>query len=209
MSRPLIISDCDEVLLHMVVPFRDWLAEAHGIEFVMEDNSFANALRRDGVALEPAEIWRLLRAFFDTEMPRQLPIAGAPAALAELGRHADIVILTNLTDGHRDARARQLADHGIHARVFTNQGPKGPALKAILDEYAPPRALFIDDLAQHHRSVGEIAPDVTRLHFCGEPLIAGRIDCAHRAGDAAARIDTWNEALPWLLARLTTETVPQ
>ena len=205
MSRPLIISDCDEVLLHMVVPFRDWLAEAHGIEFVMEDNSFANALRRDGVALEPAEIWRLLRAFFDTEMPRQLPIAGAPAALAELGRHADIVILTNLTDGHRDARARQLADHGIHARVFTNQGPKGPALKAILDEYAPPRALFIDDLAQHHNSVGIEVPHIRRLHLCGEPMLADRIACAHKAGDAHARIDTWEHALPWLLDELQKE----
>ena len=25
MSRPLLITDCDEVLLHMVAPFRDWL----------------------------------------------------------------------------------------------------------------------------------------------------------------------------------------
>ena len=36
MSKPLIITDCDEVLLHMVAPFRDWLGEAHGIDFSME-----------------------------------------------------------------------------------------------------------------------------------------------------------------------------
>ena len=29
MSRPLLISDCDEVLLHMVAHFADWLDEAH------------------------------------------------------------------------------------------------------------------------------------------------------------------------------------
>ena len=28
MAKPLIISDCDEVLLHMIVPFRDWLDES-------------------------------------------------------------------------------------------------------------------------------------------------------------------------------------
>ena len=28
MSRPLIVTDCDEVLLHMVVPFRDWLTRS-------------------------------------------------------------------------------------------------------------------------------------------------------------------------------------
>mgnify|MGYP006381478883 CR=1 FL=1 len=31
MTRPLVISDCDEVLLHMVGPFGEWLEEAHGI----------------------------------------------------------------------------------------------------------------------------------------------------------------------------------
>ncbi|MFM2410423.1 MAG: hypothetical protein RL481_1251, partial [Pseudomonadota bacterium] len=33
MNRPLLVSDCDEVLLHMVVPFRDWLDEVHHIHF--------------------------------------------------------------------------------------------------------------------------------------------------------------------------------
>jgi len=25
MTKPLIISDCDEVLLHMIVPYKEWL----------------------------------------------------------------------------------------------------------------------------------------------------------------------------------------
>ena len=33
MSRPLLISDCDEVLLYMVVPFAQWLDEAHDVHF--------------------------------------------------------------------------------------------------------------------------------------------------------------------------------
>ena len=45
MNRPLIISDCDEVLLYMVSPFRDWLAETQGVEFRMEGNDFSQALR--------------------------------------------------------------------------------------------------------------------------------------------------------------------
>ena len=113
-----------------------------------------------------------------------------------------MVVLTNLLDHRRDVRARQLADHGLNVRVFTNQGPKGPALKAILDEYAPTRAIFIDDLAQHHDSVAEVTPDVHRLHLCGEPMIAAHIACAHQAGHAHARIDDWQAALPWLLERL-------
>jgi hypothetical protein len=207
MSRPLIISDCDEVLLYMVAPFRDWLAESQGVTFNMVGNDFAGAMTYSGSGdpVPPEEIWRLLRGFFDTEMHRQKPIPGAVEGINALAEHADVVILTNLTDRHRDMRSQQLAGHGIHARVFTNQGPKGPALKAIMDEYAPSRAVFIDDLAQHHASVGGEVPHIRRLHLCGEPMLADRIVCAHQAGDAHARIDTWEHALPWLLDQITRE----
>lgn len=204
MSRPLVISDCDEVLLYMVSHFRDWLAEDHGIAFDMAGGDFSRALRHvdTGAAVEPAEIWKLLNLFFDGEMHRQSPVEGAVAAIGELRRHADVVVLTNLNDHRQEARTRQLLAHGLDLRVYTNQGPKGPALKAILDEYAPSRAVFIDDLAQHHGSVAGIAPEVHRLHLCAEREIAAHIACAHAAGDAHARIDTWEHALPWLLERL-------
>lgn len=204
MSRPLIISDCDEVLLHMVGPFKDWLGEQEGIDFDMSGGDFSRAMKRrdTGEPVATAEMWKLLNRFFDNEMHRQYPIHGAIAAMEVLAGHADVVVLTNLLDHRRDHRTRQLADHGLNVRVFTNQGPKGPALKAILDEYAPSRAIFIDDLAQHHDSVAEVTPDVHRLHLCGEPMIAPHIACAHQAGHAHARIDDWQAALPWLLERL-------
>ncbi|MFN3425537.1 MAG: HAD family hydrolase [Novosphingobium meiothermophilum] len=204
MTRPLIVSDCDEVLLHMVAPFRDWLGEKEGVSFRMDSADFSKALRYidSGDLVPPEEIWNLLNRFFDTEMHRQQAIAGAVAGINTLGENADIVILTNLNDHRREMRARQLADVGIKARVFTNQGPKGPALKAILDEYRPNRALFIDDLPQHHDSVSQLTPEVLRLHLCGEPLLAPHIDCAHQAGHAHARIDQWEAALPWIIEQL-------
>lgn len=207
MSTPLVISDCDEVLLHMVAPFRDWLAEKEGVTFRMVGNSFANAMRwtETGEPVDERDIWRLLGGFFDTEMHRQSPIEGAVAGLNTIAEQADVVILTNLNDERQAKRARQLADHGIHARVFTNQGPKGPALAKIVDEYAPGRAIFIDDLPQHHHSVLETVPHVRRLHLCGEPMIAPHIECAHEKGHAHARIDSWDEALPWLLEEIHRE----
>ena len=203
-SRPLIVSDCDEVLLHMVAPFRDWLGEEQGVSFKMDSADFSKAMRyaKDGELVPPQEIWNLLNKFFDTEMYRQQAIAGAVAGINAVGQDADVVILTNLNDHRREMRTRQLADVGINARVFTNQGPKGPALKAILDEYNPSRALFIDDLPQHHDSVSQLTPDVIRLHLCGEPLLAPHIDCAHQAGHAHARIDDWEAALPWILEQI-------
>lgn len=207
MTRPLIISDCDEVLLYMVSPFRDWLAEQHGVAFNMGGGDFGRSMKRadSGELVEPAEIWKLLNLFFDSEMHRQSPVPGALDAIAALREHADLVVLTNLMDHRQEARTRQLAGHGIDLRVFTNQGPKGPALRAILDEYRPSRAIFIDDLAQHHGSVAELTPEVGRLHLCAEPMLAPHIACAHQAGHAHARIDDWAKALPWLLARLHAE----
>jgi hypothetical protein len=207
MNRPLIISDCDEVLLHMVAHFKEWLEEGEEITFHLKGNNFTTAMRwrETGEVLQPDEIWRYLGKFFDTEMDRQLPIEGAIDGINRLSEEADVVILTNLVDKRRDHRAEQLKTHGVTARVFTNQGPKGPALKAIIEEYAPSKAIFIDDLAQHHQSVSEEVPHVTRLHLCGEPSIAPHIDCAHVAGHAHARIDQWSEALPWLLEQLENE----
>lgn len=204
MSRPLVISDCDEVILHMVAPFKEWLEETQGVDFSLESGNFGEALRwqQSGELLEADQIWKMLGGFFDTEMYRQMPIEGSIEALNTLGEYADLVVLTNLVDFRRDKRAEQLSNHGLHARVYTNQGPKGPALQKIIEEFEPSRALFIDDLPQHHQSVKEAVPEAVNLHFCGEPMIAGFIDCAHKAGHADARIDRWSEALPWLIERL-------
>ena len=207
MSRPLIISDCDEVLLHMVAHFRDWLGEEHAIDFRM-DGDFGDALTRrgSGEVVEQEEVWTLLNGFFDTEMDRQKPIEGALEAIDSLSKHAEIVILTNLLDKRQERRREQLLKHGLDARVFTNQGPKGPALQRILDEYRPSRAIFIDDLPQHHQSAREtFGTDITTLHLVGEPLIAPHITCAHQAGHADARIDDWASALPWLKDQLEKE----
>lgn len=207
MSRPLIISDCDEVLLYMVTPFKEWLAETQGVEFRMGGNDFAQALRwhDSGELLEPDEIWTKLGLFFDTEMYRQNPIPGAIEGINTLAEEADVVILTNLVDKRQQMRTEQLAGHGLNAKVFTNQGPKGPALRNILDEYRPSKAIFIDDLAQHHRSARETIDTITTLHLCGEPMLAPHIDCAHTSGHADARIDSWEEALPWLRGQLQKE----
>lgn len=204
MTRPLVITDCDEVLLHMVRHFRSWLSDKHDIEFELEGNPFVQSMKRreSDADMSEAEVWDLLGSFFDTEMHTQTPIAGAVEAIAELQREADVVVLTNLMDKRNEARTRQLREVGIGAPVYTNQGPKGVALLRIVEEHAPSRAVFIDDIAKHHESALETAPQVHRLHFCGEPAIAPHVPCALEAGHAHARIDNWAEALPWILQTL-------
>jgi hypothetical protein len=207
MTKPLIISDCDEVLLFMVKYFKEWLEEGDDVLFHLDGSDFANAMRwkASGEVLSPDDIWKYLGYFFDTEMHRQLPIEGAVESINQLQENADVVILTNLVDKRRDIRAEQLEAVGIEAPVYTNQGPKGPALAKIVAEFAPSKTIFIDDLPQHHQSARETVPQITTLHLCGEPSIAPHITCAHKEGHADARIDNWAEALPWLLNELEKE----
>jgi hypothetical protein len=201
MSRPLIITDCDEVLLHMVVPFREWLDEHHDVHFDMRERGFAEALRHkdSGIPLERELVWQLLVGFFDTEMHRQKPISGAVEAIARLSRIADVVVLTTVGQRHHEQRVAQLATHGLDFPVHWNHGPKGHPLAAIVQERRAPVALFIDDLAEHHQSVAQHAPGVWRLHMVGEPEIAGEIDAAPFAH---ARIDDWASAEAWIAARM-------
>ena len=202
MSRGLLITDCDEVLLHMVRHFGDWLDEAHGVEFRPVGGKFADALvRRDSREIVPErEVWPLLDGFFRTEMDRQTLVPHAREALARIAAVADIVILTNLQDWCHPGRVAQLAALGIEHRVVCNQGPKGPAVARLIAELAPAAVVFVDDLAMHHASVAAEAPEVARLHMVAEPSIAVDIPPAPAAD---ARIDDWREAADWILARLT------
>ncbi len=192
-----MITDCDEVLLHMVSHFGDWVRDVKGFDFDPADGDFSNTLKhRDtGKPVVREEVWPLLDGFFETEMHRQTLVPGAREALAVLSEQADIVVLTNLTDKFNEARAIQLEGHGIAHRVVTNQGGKGDPVARLVAEFAPSVTVFVDDLAHHHTSVAKHAPDVWRLHMIAEPFIAVKTP---PAVDAHVRIDDWGSALGWI-----------
>ena len=202
MSRPLLITDCDEVLLHMVSHFDAWLDEEHGIDFDFESGSFGGSMTRkgSGAAVPMEEVWPLLDLFFRQEMHRQTPVPGAIDALGQIGEVADIVVLTNLGDEAHPWRVEQLASHGIRHEVVCNQGGKGVPARAIVERHRASVAVFVDDLPVHHASVAKHAPEVWRLHMVAEPRLAPAVPTAEQAH---ARIDDWNEALPWIMEKLT------
>ncbi len=198
--RPLLVTDCDEVLMHMVVPFREWLNERHDIEFRLKGASFAGALhrRKCGSQLEREEVWPLLDQFFCHEMHRQYAAPGAFEALARLAERADIVVLSNVGDTIHGLRVAQLSEQGLDCRLVTNRGEKGPALRRIVDEFAPSVTVYVEDLEVHHASAAEHVVEAWRLQMVIEPEIAGAIAPAPHAH---ARIDRWAEAEKWIAER--------
>ena len=200
MSRPLLISDCDDVLLHFAPHFADYVAEAYGYTFRLGCPGFVGALTdAAGAAVAPERAWELLGGFFDAEMHRQHLVDGALDALRTIGAEADIVILTNIRDQYQANRIEQLERLEIRHRVLCNQGGKGQPVAELLADMKPRAAVFVDDLPVHHESVAKHAPEVWRLHMIAEPLMAA---ASEPSPFAHARIDRWDEALPWILEKL-------
>ncbi len=196
--RPLIVSDCDGVLLHFIAPFIEYLRAAHGLTLTMD--SFAltgNVKRADGSAVAPQEFPPLLDGFFADWMHNQQPIAHAVDSLGQLAKHCDVVVLTNIADAHAQRRTAELARLGMPYRVIGNKGGKGEPLKKLLDEFQPSKAIFIDDLPPNHTSVAAHTPHVHRLHMVAETEVRHLIP---QAPDAHARHDDW----PAMLSHIET-----
>lgn len=202
MKRPLLITDCDEVLLHMVSHFAEWLEAEHGVHFELETGRWSEAMTviKTGEPLALDQAWILLDAFFRGEMHRQTLVPGAVEALGRIGEAADIVILTNLGNEAHPWRVEQLASHGIRHDVICNTGGKGTPVKQLLKKRRPSGAVFVDDLPMHHASVAKHAPKVWRLHMIAEPRVAGAVPMAEHAH---ARIDDWPSATAWILDKLS------
>jgi hypothetical protein len=200
MSRPLIISDCDGVLLEFVAPFVAYLDSVHDLTLRLDSFALTGNVRdRDGRAIEPAAFPPLLDGFFTTHMPSQAPVKGAADALATLAEHCDIVVLTNIADHHALRRVDELARLGMPYRVIGNQGSKGGPIKALMAEFEPTVAVFIDDLPPNLSSAKGHVPDIHCIHMVAETSLRGLIPAAP---DADVRIDDWHLALPHIQSLL-------
>lgn len=200
MTRPLIISDCDGVLLEFVAPFVAYLDSIHDMTLRLDTFALTGNVRhRDGRVVAQADFPPLLDGFFSTHMPTQNPVAGAAASLAALALHCDIVVLTNIADHHAVRRTDELARLGMPYRVIGNHGSKGAPIKALLDEFQPSSAVFIDDLPPNHSAAKLHAPGVHRVHMVAETPLRGLIPAA---ADADVRIDDWHAALPHIQSLL-------
>jgi hypothetical protein len=194
-SRPLIICDADEVLLQFIVGLERFLERRACYMDWASPRIHGNVKHRGtGEPVADNEVTELVRAFFDSETRTLEAVPGAAAALADLSRHAQIIILSNLPETARLARIENLLGHGIDYPVIAGKGPKGEIVKRLIGDHAHP-IVFIDDLPPHIASVAVETPHVHRLHFIADTRLARLMPTAP---DAHARIDTWPEAATWI-----------
>jgi hypothetical protein len=176
-GRPLVICDVDEVIVHFTRDFEDYIAAEN---LWLDTASFALAgnirCRTTDTPETEDRVASLVSEFFATRTRHMQPIDGAIDALLEFGSKADVILLTNLPHSSGDLRRKNLADHGIPYPVVTNSGPKGPAIRSIVDNARQPEAVFIDDSPSFIASAYEHAPDVHLVHFLHDDRFARHIE---------------------------------
>jgi hypothetical protein len=164
-TRPLIICDVDDVVVHFLRGFDAVLAQS---DHVLEVNSFAlhgNVLHRDTRAEMPADhLSKLIDNYFIEQTEHMEAIDGAVDSLLALSDQATVVMLTNLPHHARDKRITNLRRHGLPFPVITNSGPKGPAIKDLSSRTKGP-SVFVDDSPSFVTSSYESAPEVKIVHF--------------------------------------------
>jgi hypothetical protein len=171
-TRPLVICDVDEVVVHFTRSFEEFL---HLRELRLEAASLALAgnIRQltDNLAIKPEAVAGLIDDFFAERTRTLQPIEGAIEALLGFAQSANVVMLTNLPHFAKDDRVLNLSDHGINYPVITNSGPKGPAIKNLASRAKGP-VIFVDDSPGFIQSAYDHAPHVHLIHFLQDERFA-------------------------------------
>jgi len=191
--RPLLILDCDEVILHFVQPFAGWLRDRHDIGLHFSNFSLLDNMRHgNGEQVTEKQFFTLLDTFFVEGHDLQPPVEQALETLDRLSASLDLVVLTNIPARFLPIRKERLAALGLSCPVHSNEGPKGRMVRQLA--HGRP-AVFVDDLPSQMESAARLAPEVGRLHMVAEPMLRAIVP---EAPEAHARVDGWAEAGRWI-----------
>lgn len=192
-SRPLIVCDVDEVVVHFLRALEDYL-DCHGCwldcaSFALNGNV---RLRDTGLPVDRDRLVELLHGCFAERTRTMEAIDGAARALEAFSRDADIVMLTNLPEDYIEDRKVNLASHGMPYQVVANTGPKGHAVAHLIKDRQAP-VIFLDDTPTNVVSVAEHCPDVHIVHFMQDERFARHVP---PIDGIALRTGSWRDAEP-------------
>jgi hypothetical protein len=195
-DRPLVICDVDDVVVHFLKGFEDYIG---GLGLWLDAASFAlhgNVRWHDGGhAAEDHHVTELIDTFFRERTRTMEPIDGAIESLLDVADVAQVVMLTNLPHSSGDCRRANLQDHGLVFPVVTNSGPKGPAIRHLAERTGRP-VIFIDDSPAFIASAHQHAPEVQLVHFLHDARFARHV---RRMDYVALRSDHWDEVRAFVL----------
>jgi hypothetical protein len=171
-TRPLIISDADEVLLQFVAGLERYL-DSVGLWLDLQSFALSGNIK-DKATGEPVPQEKtpaLLADFFASQADKLDAVPYAADALETLSKRAQIVVLTNVPFAQRDARAESLSRQGMPYPVIANKGLKGGAVRYLASQVNAP-TFFLDDIPHNIKSVAEAHEPARLLHFIADKRLA-------------------------------------
>jgi len=201
-GRPLIVSDCDEVLVEFMKGLERYL-EANNLWIDLQSFALSGNIKHRGTN-EPVpkeEMPALLQRFFDTETRRLEAVEGAAEALSALSNRAQVVVLSNLPLSQRQTRIDNLASQGLDYPVIANQGLKGGPVRKLAELVEAP-VFFLDDLPPNITSVAEAHEPSHRIHFIADERLARLLGPAK---DSHFHTTDWKAAKRFIEERLKEE----
>lgn len=198
-GRPLIVSDCDEVLMQFIAGLEIYL-ETQGLWLDLKSFALSGNIKRraTGETVAMADIPGLLQGFFASSTHALVAVPGAAEALKALSARAQIVVLTNVPRAQKETRARNLAVQGMDYPVIANKGLKGGAVRKLAEMVDAP-VFFLDDIPHNIDSVAKAHSDCHLIHFIADERLAQLLG---PAADCHLHTTDWTVAHDFITARL-------
>lgn len=191
-DKPLIICDVDEVVLHFVKPFEDYLRERKAI---LKKDSFklsGNILNQmTGKAISKEETSRFVQDFHVEAVDKQPLIEGAKDVLSQLSQSCQILFLTNVNDALQPRREAHLHHLGLPYPVVANEGSKADYV-SMLHDHVQAGTFFIDDLPPHHHAVKSASPSTMCIHFMADESLRRLVSIEEHI---AIKTESWLDIL--------------
>lgn len=188
--KPLLICDVDEVVLHFVAPFEDFLksrnAQLKKKSFKLSGNIVDLP---SGNAYTMRESGELIQEFHDISVDQQAVVEGAVQGLEQLSAVYQIVFLTNVAATLTERRRTHLASIGAPYPVLQNDGSKAEMVQLLIKDLAAP-IVFIDDLPPHHHAIKAVEPRVNCIHFMADATFRAIVSFDNEIG---IKTENWPE----------------
>ena len=200
-TRPLVICDVDEVVLHFIAHLEEHLKD-RGLRFLSHAYKLTGNIAPigDAAPIDADSVRGLLQGFFDSWVDRQQAVPGARSALDHISAFADIIFLTNLPGSwNRAARRTVLDRNGMPFPMVTNTGPKGGAVAALAAGRTGP-VVFIDDSPTNLCSVRHALDGCVLVHFIADPRF---FSAAEDIADTHLKTHDWDVARAYISKVLT------
>ncbi|PHQ71310.1 MAG: hypothetical protein COB93_03450 [Sneathiella sp.] len=200
-TRPLIITDADEVLFNFMVGLEGFLS-AQNLFFDWSSFALSGNIRRteDLQPIDPQAVGKLLSDFFETCCATLPAVDGAAKSLATLSQHAQIIVLSNVPPQYAKDRREGLVDKNMDYPLIANIGSKGQVVRHLTEGLKAP-SFFIDDIPHNHSSVNLHAAHVHRLHYVADERLS---DMLGQAEDSHTRLYSWPDIEAHIIKHIET-----